>query len=112
VHRNIGDVYGTEVTVQRTIAGAVSASGTYKYRAAMKDSVNGRKGFDYHSLEQETDWMEQVATLGLTYSTLERFAKTRSGVPMEVTLSYRNRFDGKNNVLKSQYVGLEASLYF
>jgi hypothetical protein len=112
VHRNIVDVYGTEVTVQRTIAGAVSASGTYKYRAAMKDSVNGRKGFDYHSLEQETDWMEQVATLGLTYSTLERFAKTRSGVPMEVTLSYRNRFDGKNNVLKSQYVGLEASLYF
>jgi hypothetical protein len=112
VKRNLGDRYGVDVTANRAIGEPLTVFARYKYKVSGKDHVSGSKGYAYASLEQETDWMEQVYYVGATYSTVPRYARTRSGVPWAATLQYRNRFDGKNNVLKSDYVSATVQVYF
>ncbi len=112
VKRNLGDHYGVDVTANRTITEPLTVFARYRFKASGKDHVSGSQGFAYESLEEETDWREQVYHVGVTYSTVPRYARTRSGVPWAATVQYRNRFDGKNNVLKSQYVSAMAEVYF
>jgi hypothetical protein len=112
VKRDLGDHYGVDVTGSVKVADPVTLFARYKFKASTQDDVKGSMGFAYDSLEQETAWREQVYHVGVTYSTLPRYMRTRSGVPWAATLQYRNRFDGKNNVLKSQYLSATVQVYF
>ncbi len=112
VHRNLGDIYEFEGSAKFTVLKGLTLSALYLYGFKSQDSVTGKKGFNYHSLEEETKRTEHVYKLGVTYSTLPLYAEKKFSVPLEVTLEYRNRFAGSNNNLASQYVGAWLQIYF
>lgn len=112
VDRNIGDVVEFEVSGKYDLFKGFSISGLYKYGFAQKDKVSGDKGFVYKSLEDETDYTEHLYIIGLSYSTVPLFLKKKFPLPLDAYISYRNRFAGSNNVLKSQYIGFGLQAYF
>lgn len=112
VKRDLGDVVAVETSAKYEFVEGASLSLTYKYGHGFKDKVSGSKGFAYSSLEDETNWTEHVGIAGLSYSTLPRFLKKKSSVPLTASISYRNRFAGRNNVFESEYISLALQIYF
>lgn len=111
VDRDLGDVVQFEVSGTYQLKEAWSFSLLYKYAFSLKDRVDGNQGFNYESLEDETDWKEHVGVVGLSYSTIPLFQAKKFPVPMVFSLSYRNRFAGEN-VYKSEYFSLGLTAYF
>jgi len=84
----------------------------YEYGLTMKDEVSGDLGLSYEALEEETRIKEHVYKVGLSYSTIALYQEKKFPVPLEASVSYRNRFDGKNNVLASEYIQFGIHVYF
>jgi len=83
----------------------------YKYAYKFKNQVSGHKGFNYESLEDETNMQEHAGTASLLYSTFPSYLAKTFPIPMVAALSYRNRFAG-TNLLKSNYLSLTLAFYF
>ena len=111
VDRKYGDIIELEASASYALPKGFGCWLLYKYGSGFKDKVDGDLGFNYKSLEDETDYKEHVGVIGLSYSTVPLFQAKKSPVPLTVTLSYRNRFAGEN-VLKSQYIGFGLSVFF
>ena len=111
VDRDLGDVFQFEISGKYQFIEAWSLSLLYKYAFSLKDSVSGNQGFNYQSLEDETDWKEHVAIVGLSYSTIPLFQAKKFPIPLVCGISYRNRFAGEN-AFKSQYIALDVTAYF
>jgi hypothetical protein len=112
VDRDFGDVIELETSGIYEFAEGFKVSLLYRYGFSFEDDVSGDEGFPYESLEDETEQTEHVVMAGLSYSTLPLFMAKRFPVPLEASLSYRNRFAGSNNVFKSEYIGLQLAVYF
>jgi hypothetical protein len=112
VDRNIGDVVELEASGKYEFFKGFSVSGLYKYGFAQKDRVSGHKGFAYESLELETNYTEHIYIIGLCYSTFPLFFEKKFPLPLQAYISYRNRFAGSNNALKSQYIGAGLQVFF
>jgi len=112
VERDLGDVIELEASGTYQFSETFSFSLLYKYGFGLKDKISGNQGFNYKSLEDETDYTEHVGIIGLSYSTIPLFRAKRFPIPLTASISYRNRFAGSNNVLKSQYIGLGLQVYF
>jgi hypothetical protein len=112
VDRDYGDVIELEVSGSYEFFEGWNFSLLYKYGFAFEDDVSGNMGFAYESLEDETDYEEHVGIVGLSYSTIELYKKKEFPVPFNASISYRNRFAGSNNTLKSQYISLGLELFF
>lgn len=112
VDRDLGDVIELEASGTYSFLRGWNAGLTYKYGFSFKDRIDGDKGFNYKSLEEETDYEEHVFIAGLSYSTIPLFMEKKFPVPLAATLSYRNRFAGSNNVFKSEYIGLGIDVFF
>jgi Putative MetA-pathway of phenol degradation len=112
VDRDLGDVIELEGSATYEFTEGLNVSLLYKYGFAFKDRISGNKGFAYESLEDETDYTEHVGMLSLSYSTLPLYRAKKFPVPLDVSVSYRNRFAGSNNVMKSQYIGVGLNIYF
>jgi hypothetical protein len=80
----------------------------YEYGFTFKDNLKS----PYDSLEQQTNIKEQVYKVGLAYSTIPLYTEKKFPFPMNVTVTYRDRFDGKNNVLASEYIQFGLHFYF
>jgi hypothetical protein len=92
---------------------AFSLSLLYKYGFSLKDDISGdQESHVYKPLEDETDYTEHVGVVSLAYSTMPLFKAKRFPIPVNASISYRNRFAGSNNVLKSEYVSFELSVFF
>ena len=71
-------------------------------------------------LEKDTDSTEQVYVIRLSYSTLSLYRAGRFPLPVDIALSYRDRFAGSgprssgspSQVLKTQYIGLRLQAVF
>lgn len=111
VDRDYGDVIELEVSGVYTLREGWNVSMLYKYGFSFKDDIDGDMGYEYSSLEDETDYKEHVGIIGLSYSTIELYKQKKFAVPLVASISYRNRFAGENS-LKSQYIGLGLSLFF
>jgi len=83
----------------------------YRYTQKFKDSVSGDMGLAYEELEKQSDQKEQQYRVGFNYSTIPLYTEKKFPVPLDVRLYYRNRFAGEN-VLKSQYIGLDFTVFF
>jgi len=83
--------------------GVGSLLAVYKFGYKWENHVSGDKGFDYQSLEEETNAMEQVYIIGLQYSTIPMYLKNEFPVPIVAFIGYRNRFAGEN-ALVSEYI--------
>ncbi len=112
VDRDLGDTIELEGSAAYQIAEGLNISLLYKYGFGFKDSISGDMGFAYESLEEETDYTEHVGILSLSYSTLPLYKAKKFPVPLNVSVSYRNRFAGSNNAMKSEYIGVGLSIYF
>jgi len=112
VARNLGDVFELEFSGKYTFPKGFDLSLLYKYGFKLKDDISGNKGFAYESLEEETDWTEHVFIACLSYSTVPLYMEKNFPVPLTASISYRNRFAGSNNVLKSQYIALGLQVFF
>jgi hypothetical protein len=83
----------------------------YKYGHKWKDSISGDRGFDYDSIEAETNQKAQEYTVGLEYSTIPLYMANKFPVPVRAFVGYRNRFAGEN-VLKTDYINLGLTIFF
>jgi hypothetical protein len=112
VSRDLGDIIELEVSARYNFLTGLTFSSLYKYGFKLKDHVSGNKGFVYSSLEDETDYTEQVFIVGIAYSTFPFYLQKKFPFPLTTSLSYRNRFAGSNNVFRSQYLGLGVEVLF
>jgi len=94
VDREIGDIYNFEVSTRYWASEAFSFGATYTYGFKSKDKIDGDMGFNYASLEADTDSEEQIIIVTADYSTLAAFRDQRSKAPMDFSLAYRERFAG------------------
>ena len=111
VNRNIGDNFEWEASAKYGLLEGLSFSGTYKYGFKNKDRVTGSIGH-IAGLEGETRSNEQVYIVALSYSTVPLYAQKKFFLPLNATISYRNRFAGSNNVLRSQFINAGLQLFF
>jgi hypothetical protein len=107
-----GDVFNLELSGTYRFWEAFGLSLMYKFGYTLKDSVSGDEEFDYDLLEEETRSTQHVGKVTLSYSTIPLFKAKKFPVPLTAYVSYRNRFAGKNNSYKSQYIGVGISVFF
>ena len=112
VSRDLGDIIELEASAKYNFLTGLTFSSLYKYGFKLRDQVSGHKGFTYSSLEDETDYTEQIFIVGLAYSTFPLYLQKKFPLPLTTSLSYRNRFAGSNNVSKSEYIGLGLEVLF
>jgi len=112
VDRDYGDIIELEVSGTYEFVPGWKFSLLYKYGFAFENDIDGDLGYDYSSLEDETDYSEHEGIIGLSYSTIELYKQKKFAVPLTASISYRNRFAGSNNILKSQYISLGLQVFF
>jgi hypothetical protein len=112
VDKKIGDLIAVELSATYMFLKGATAGIQYKYGHGFKDKVSGSKGFNYSSLEEQSDFTDQVIEASLGYSTIPLYVEKKFAVPMNVSVTYRNRFKGNNDLLKSEYIGLGLQFYF
>ena len=112
VKRDVSDEFYLELSADYSLSDTFGVNFLYMYLVGTGDKVTGNDpALDYGSLEDETDWMEQIYILGLSYSTVSLFMEKKAKIPMSVSFSYRDRFAGEN-VTDSSYFDLGLSVYF
>jgi lipopolysaccharide assembly outer membrane protein LptD (OstA) len=111
VERNIGDRIELEISGMYDFFDGFSFSLLYKYGYKFKDHVSGNGGFNYKSLEDETDVQEHVGIASLCYSTIPLYQAKKFPIPITASVSYRDRFAG-TNLLKTEYISLTLAIYF
>ena len=94
VSRKLGDLINVEVSGKYQITDTIAFTALYNYGFKLKDDISGNMGFNYESLEANTDSSQHIVVLRASYSTLAAYREKRSSVPMVFTIAYRNRFAG------------------
>lgn len=109
---NTGDVFELETTAYYDVTKAVKASLLYRYATKQKDKVSGKRGFNYSTIEDRTNFTEHLYIAGLSYSTLPMYLDKKFPVPLIASLSYRNRFAGKNGMFASEFLIFGVDVFF
>jgi hypothetical protein len=119
VSRKLGNLYNFEFSGKYQITEALAFTALYTYGYKQKDQISGSMGYNYESLETNTDATEQIFILRASYSTLADYRKRKSGIPMEFAVAYRNRFAGSgpssaqaNPKLDTSWVVLSLNVLF
>jgi hypothetical protein len=111
VNRDIGDKIEIEVSGIYEFFKGFSFSLLYKYGYKFHDHASGDMGFNYQSLEDETNYQEHVGIVSLCYSTFHLYRAKKFPIPMAASFSYRDRFAGVNRE-NAQYISLALAIYF
>jgi outer membrane putative beta-barrel porin/alpha-amylase len=120
VTRDIGDRFEIEFGGRYYIWAPFSVSALYRYIFKLEDRVDGPEGFPHNLAEKDTDSHEHIYIVQANYSTVPLYAQGRFPIPMNVFVSYRDRFAGAgtrasgspSQVLKTQYIGLGIQVFF
>jgi Putative MetA-pathway of phenol degradation len=118
--RDLGDRFDFEFSAQYQLTSAFAFSVAYRYGFKLKDEFTSHRGLATEVLEEDTDSTEQVYIVRLTYSTLPLYRAGRFPLPVDIALSWRDRFAGSgprsagspSQVLKTQYIGLHLRAIF
>jgi hypothetical protein len=111
VHRTYGPFFELELTGAYDLWKGFGPFAAYKFGYKWQNHVSGDRGYDYTSLEEETNATEHVYIIGLQYSTIPMYLKNEFPLPIVAFIGYRNRFAGEN-VLVSEYIDVGIALYF
>jgi hypothetical protein len=111
VDRKIGDEYRLDLEGRYEFIEGWTFSLFYRHLRKKRNQISGDRGLAYETLQKETNEKEHQYRIGLAYSTIPMFLKKEFPVPMSVKLYYRKRFAAEN-LLKSDYIGLDAVIYF
>jgi outer membrane putative beta-barrel porin/alpha-amylase len=120
VDRDLGDRFEFEFAGQYQAWRDLSLGALYKYGFKTEDRISGHHGFPTRLLEKDTDSSEQIYIVKATYSTLALYRAGSFPLPLDIALSYRDRFAGSgprngglpSQVLKTRYIGLRAQIIF
>jgi len=119
VDRELGDLYNLEAALKYYASDALAFGLVYTYGGKFKDDIDGDEGYNYSSLEKDTDSSQQIIKLEASYSTLPAYQAQRSRLPMEFSLAYRERFKGDgpssgqaNPVLYTRWVVAGMKFWF
>ncbi len=119
VDRELGDIYNLEAALKYHASEALTLGLVYTYGGKFKDRIDGDKGYNYSSLEKNTDSSQQIVKIEVSYSTLAAYMEQQSRLPMEVSLAYRERFEGDgpssgqaNPVLYTRWVTAGVKFWF
>jgi hypothetical protein len=119
VDRELGDIYNLEAALKYYASDALAFGLVYTYGGKFKDDIDGDKGYNYSSLEKNTDSSQQIIKLEASYSTLAAYQAQQSRLPMEFSLAYRERFKGDgpssgqaNPVLYTRWVVAGMKFWF
>jgi len=112
VSRNLGDTMTLDLSGTFEFYPGWRFALGYMYSSKSKDKVSGDMGFNYQSLEDETDVKSHLASAEISYSTIELFTKKKFPVPMDASLGYEYMFAGRNNSLEQKYLTLKLAVYF
>jgi hypothetical protein len=118
--RDLGDRFDFEVSGLYQLTPGFSLSLAYRYGFKLEDEFRSRRGLPVHLLEEDTDSTEQVYFVKLAYSTLPLYRAARFPLPLDVAVTWRDRFAGSgprsagspSQVLKTQYIGLYVRVIF
>ncbi len=94
VDRELGDLPNLEASLRYQASEAFAISFVYPWVREQKDDIDGDLGFNYASLEADTDSTQQIVILALDYSSLPAYRRQQSAAPMRFSLAYRERFGG------------------
>ena len=119
VDRELGDIYNLEAALRYHATRALALGLVYTYGGKFKDSIDGDRGYNYSSLEKNTDSSQQIIKVEASYSTLPAYLEKESRMPMEFSLAYRERFKGDgpssgqaNPVLYTRWVTAGVKFWF
>jgi len=98
VSRKLGDIFNFEVSGKYQATKHIAFEANYTYAFKLEDEISGTMGYNYESLEANTDSTQQVFAIRASYSTLADYKEKNSGIPLLFTIGYRNRFAGKGPV--------------
>jgi len=118
--RDLGDRFEFEGSVQYQLPAGFATSAIYRYAFKLEDRFTSHRGLPVQLLEKDTDSTEQIFVVRLSYSTLPLYRAGQFPLPLEIALSYRDRFAGSgprssgspSQVLKTQYIGLRLQAFF
>lgn len=112
VDRDQGDIFKLKLSGNYTFYEGFQFYLFYSYAFQLKDKVSGNQGYNYQSLEDETDWTYHDYKVGLTYSTIPMFRKKKFPLPLLATIEFLDVFAGSNNFLKQQALTFKLAVYF
>jgi hypothetical protein len=114
VDRDLGDIFEFEGsgTYDLPFLEGLSFSLLYNFSFQLEDEVDGDGGFDYKSLEDETDWTSHYFIAGLSYSTIPLFKAKKFPLPLTASIEYENWFAGSNNTLKQELFSFSVTAFF
>lgn len=120
VRRDIGDRFELELGGRWVVWSPFSVSALYRYTFKLEDRIDGPGGFPNNLAEEDTDATEHIYIVQLNYSTLPLYRQKRFPLPLNLYVSYRDRFAGSGSrasgspsqVLKAQYVGIGVQVLF
>jgi hypothetical protein len=118
--RDLGDRFEFEVGVQYQLTSAFAVGGIYRYAFKLEDRFKSDRGLLVQVLEEDTDSTEQTYVVRLSYSTLPLYRAKRFPLPLDISVSYRDRFAGSgprsggspSQVLKTQFIGFRVQAVF
>jgi len=110
VYREIGAKIEAEISGKYDFFNGFSFQLLYKYGYKFHDHVTGNMGYNYKSLEDETNYQEHMGIASLWYSTVPLYQAKKFPIPMMAIFSYRDRFAG-TNLFKTQYLSLTLAIY-
>ncbi|MDX1431519.1 MAG: hypothetical protein R3286_03625 [Gammaproteobacteria bacterium] len=119
VSRKLGDIFGFEVAGKYQLTERFAFTAIYTYSFKLKDEISGNMGYNYSSLEANTDSDQQIAIIRASYSTLGAYRDGKASVPLYFTIAYRNRFAGEgprsgqaNPILTTSWVVASLNVLF
>ena len=121
VDRDFGDKFEFELSGKYELDQGFSVSALYKYGFKLKDRITSNpKGYPVQLLEDNTDSTEQLFIIGFNYSTLQLYLEKKFPIPLNLALSYRDRFAGSgpsnaaspSQILKTRYLSLSVGILF
>lgn len=111
VTRNRAPEWFGEVSSTFFFVPSTSAYVAYQKTYQNEDHYSGNGNLYYAGLSKDTNQDKNAYEIGMTYSTLPAFRKTRTGLPLEISGLYNSVFSGKNSTLVD-YGRIDLMLYF
>lgn len=113
VKRDLGDKFQFEGSGRYSLLKGFDFFAIYNFRGKFKDEISGSNpSLNTDSLEAETRRIEHIYEIGFLYTTVPLYKEKSFPLPLTTSISYRDRFAGKNNPFDSQFISLVLQLFF
>jgi hypothetical protein len=111
VDRNLGDAFEAELYGVYNFTPEIFGALRYRFTRKFKDDIDGRRGFAYSTLEEESDIKSHMGFIDFGISTIDLYLNKKFPVPLTFMVTYRNRFAGEN-ATRSQFIAFDLTIFF